>query len=148
MEKGVNKMDFVKLCRLTIFTAEDVMYQDKPLYKCVIDEARRCKLAGGTVFKADYGFGTEIRGKEYGQIGFFTGMPNLPIIITIVDLKENLKRILPFLEKCGDKHFLAVTEDVNALVTDYIRSHAGELKEVFVDGRHNKDKNPEVSHDL
>jgi PII-like signaling protein len=109
-------MDFVKLTRLTIYTAEDVMYQDKPLYKGIIDEARRCKLAGGTVFKADFGFGTEIRGKEYGQIGFFTGMPNLPIIITIVDLKENLKRILSFLEKCGDKHFLAFTEDVNALV--------------------------------
>ena len=75
-------------------------------------------------------------------------MPNLPIIITIVDLKENLKRLLPFLEKCGDKHFLAMTEDVNALVTDYIRSHASELKGVFVDGRNNKDKNPELSHDL
>jgi PII-like signaling protein len=141
-------MDFVKLTRLTIYTAEDVMYQDKPLYKGIIDEARRCKLAGGTVFKADFGFGTEIRGKEYGQIGFFTGMPNLPIIITIVDLKENLKRILPFLEKCGEKHFLAFTEDVNALVTDYIRSHASELKEVFVDGRNNKNLHPEVTHDL
>lgn len=141
-------MEFVKLCRLTIFTAEDVMYQDRPLYKVIIDEARRCKLAGGTVFKADFGFGTEIRGKEYGQIGFFTGMPNLPIIITIVDLKENLRRFMPFLEKCGDKHFLAMTEDVNALVTDYIRSHASELKEVFVEGRNNKDTQPELKHDL
>ena len=141
-------MEFVKLCRLTIFTAEDVMYQDRPLYKVIIDEARRCKLAGGTVFKADFGFGTEIRGKEYGQIGFFTGMPNLPIIITIVDLKENLRRFMPFLEKCGDKHFLAMTEDVNALVTDYIRSHASELKEVFVDGRNNKETQPELKHDL
>ena len=141
-------MDFVKLCRLTIFTAEDVMYQDKPLYKCVIDEARRCKLAGGTVFKADYGFGTEIRGKEYGQIGFFTGMPNLPIIITIVDMKENLRRFMPFLEKCGDKHFLAMTEDVNALVTDYIRSHASELKAIFVTGRDNKGGTPQATEEF
>lgn len=141
-------MKFVKLCKLTIFTAEDVVYQDRPLYKCIIDEARRCKLAGGTVFKADYGFGTEIRGKEYGQIGFFTGMPNLPIIITIIDLKENLERLLPFLEKCGDKHFLATTEDVNALVTDYISSHASELKAIFVTDRDNKGGTPQATEEF
>ena len=120
-------MKFVKLCKLTIFTAEDVVYQDRPLYKCIIDEARRCKLAGGTVFKADYGFGTEIRGKEYGQIGFFTGMPNLPIIITIIDLKENLERLLPFLEK-NMKTGLVTFEGRTRLVTDYLRELRGTAK--------------------
>lgn len=131
-------MQTVKLMKLEIYTAEDVMYKDRPLYKCIIDEAKRVKLAGGTVYKADFGYGTEkMRGKEYGQIGFFTGMPNLPIVITIVDMKENLLRIVPFLEKCGDKHFLAVVSEADALVTDYIRAHAKELKEIFVKGRNN-----------
>jgi PII-like signaling protein len=131
-------MQIVKLKKLEIYTAEDIMYKDRPLYKCIIDEAKRVKLAGGTVYKADFGYGTEkMRGKEYGQIGFFTGMPNLPIVITIVDLEENLMRIVPFLEKCGDKHFLAMVSDTEALVTDYIRAHAKELREIFVAGRNN-----------
>ena len=137
-------MQTVRLKKLEIFTAEDVMYKDRPLYKCVIDEAKRMKLAGGTVFKADFGYGTEkMRGKEYGQVGFFTGMPNLPIIITIVDLEENLMRIVPFLEKCGDKHFLAMVSDAEALITDYTRAHANELREIFVKGRNNT-KEPEA----
>ncbi len=128
-------MEFVKLVKLTIFTAEDVMYEDKPLYEAIIEEAQKQKLAGGTVFKADYGYGTAVRGRKYGQIGFFTGMPNLPLIITIVDMKDNIMRLVPFLEKCGNKHFLAMMDYTHGLVTDYTRSHAAELKETFLDGR-------------
>lgn len=55
-------MEFIKLHALKIYTAEDVMCGDEPFYKAVMHEARRLQLGGGTLFRADEGYGTEIRG--------------------------------------------------------------------------------------
>jgi len=125
-------MEFVKLAALRIFTAEDIVYGDQPLYKAIFKEAKRLKLAGGTLIRADQGYGTEVRGTGRAVPTFFSGTPNLPIIIEIIDMRENLMKIIPFLEKAGQKHFLATFEEVHVLVTDYTRSHAQQLRNVFI----------------
>ena len=42
-------MDFKKVTFLKVYTGEDVIVEDMPLFKAVIKEAMRLKLAGGTV---------------------------------------------------------------------------------------------------
>ena len=42
-------LEFEKITFLKIYTGEDVMLDDQPLYKAIIEEARRLQLAGGTV---------------------------------------------------------------------------------------------------
>ena len=138
-------MEFVKLAMLRIYTAEDVVYDERPLYKGILEEAKRLKLAGGTMIKADAGYGTKVRGYGRAVPTFFSGTANLPVIIEIIDMRQNLMKLLPYLEKAGKKHFLATFEDIDVLVTDYTRAHAEQLRNVFITGR-GLDTPPEAYH--
>ena len=53
-------MEFIQLHALKIYTAEDVMCGDEPFYKEVMHEARRLQLGGGTLFRADEGYGLSL----------------------------------------------------------------------------------------
>ena len=53
-------------------------------------------------------------------VSLFTGVSNLPVLVTIVDQKENLEKLIPFLEKKAT-HALVLFEESTALVTDYMR---------------------------
>ncbi|MBQ9635286.1 MAG: DUF190 domain-containing protein, partial [Acidaminococcaceae bacterium] len=111
-------MKFIKLYELKIFTAEDVLCGEEPFYKALFKEARRLGLGGGTMIRADAGYGTQIRGNDGRAMPvFFSGSYNLPLIIEIVDTKEQLSKLYPFLEENGDKHFMAVLVPMVALHT-------------------------------
>ena len=113
-------MKFIKLYEMKIFTAEDVLCGDEPFYKALFKEARRLGLGGGTMIRADAGFGRQVRGNDGRALPvFFSGSYNLPLIIELVDTKENLATLFPFLEKNGDRHFLAVIVPLTALHTKY-----------------------------
>ncbi len=111
-------MKFIKLYELKIFTAEDVLCGDEPFYKALFKEARRLGLGGGTMIRADAGFGRQVRGND-GRALPVHATGNLPLIIELVDTKENLATLFPFLEKNGDRHFLAVIVPLTALHTKY-----------------------------
>ena len=103
--------EFKKCWMLKIYTGEDVIVGNDPLYRTILEEARRLKIAGATVIKGIEGYATEVR---------FTGVSNLPVLVTIVDQKENLEKLIPFLEKKAT-HALVLFEESTALVTDYMR---------------------------
>lgn len=109
-----------KITFLKVYTAEDVIVDDKPLYKSIIEEARRLKLAGGTVITCSEGYASEKRGIDRKPGTFFSGVPNAPIIVEIVDSRENIEKILPYLEK-NAKRSLVLVEDTEYLLTDYIK---------------------------
>ena len=114
-------MKFVKLYELKIFTAEDVLCGDEPFYKAVFKE-------GGTLIRADAGFGRQVRGNDGRAVPvFFSGSYNLPLIIEIVDTKEKLATLYPFLEKNGEKHFMAVIVPLTALHTKYVEENGAKL---------------------
>ena len=118
-------LEFKKITFLKVYTGEDVMLDDKPLYKAIIEEARRLKLAGGTVMKGIEGYATKLRGIGRAINYFVSGNANYPIIIEIADSRENLEKILPFLEK-NVTHGLVLLEESECLVTDYIRNREAE----------------------
>ena len=118
-------IEFKKITFLKVYTGEDVMLDDKPLYKAIIEEARRLKLAGGTVMKGIEGYATKLRGVGRAINYFVSGNANYPIVIEIVDSRENLEKFLPFLEK-NVTDGLVLLEDSNYLVTDYTRKREAE----------------------
>ena len=123
-------IEFKKITFLKVYTGEDVMLDDKPLYKAIIEEARRLKLAGGTVMKGIEGYATKLRGVGRAINYFVSGNANYPIVIEIVDSRENLEKLLPFLEK-NVTDGLVLLEDSNYLVTDYTRKREAE-KAIFM----------------
>ncbi|MGE4588291.1 MAG: DUF190 domain-containing protein [Acidaminococcaceae bacterium] len=120
-------MEFEKIWVLKIYTAEDVYYNDKPLFNAIIAEARKLKIAGSTVFKCIEGYATEIRGLERRPLIRFSEPTNLPIVLEIIDKKEQLELLLPFLEK-HMKTGLVTIEERTRLITDYVREMRGTSK--------------------
>ena len=118
-------LEFKKITFLKVYTGEDVLLNDKPLYKAIIEEARRLKLAGGTVMKGIEGYATKLRGVGRAINYFVSGNANYPIVVEIVDSRENLEKILPFLEK-NVTDGLVLLEDSQYLVTDYTRKREEE----------------------
>lgn len=118
-------LEFEKITFLKIYTGEDVMLDDKPLYKAIIDEARHLQLAGGTVIKGIEGYATKLRGVGRAINYFVSGNANYPIIIEIVDTREKLETILPYLEK-NVTNGLVILEESEYLVTDYTRKRKAE----------------------
>ena len=118
-------LEFKKITFLKVYTGEDVMLNDQPLYKAIIEEARRLKLAGGTVVKGIEGYATKLRGIGRAINYFVSGNANYPIVIEIVDDRENLEKLLPFLEK-NVTDGLVLLEDSQYLVTDYTRKREAE----------------------
>lgn len=112
--------EFRKCWMLKIYTGEDVIVGDEPLYRTILDEARKLKIAGATVIKGIEGYATELRGINRRPVSLFTGVSNLPVLITIIDNKENLEKLIPFLEKKAD-HALVLFEESTVLVTEYMR---------------------------
>lgn len=116
-------LEFKKVTFLKVYTGEDVMLDDIPLYKAILREAMRLGLAGGTVMKGIEGYAAKIRGVGRAVSSFISGNANLPVIVEIVDSRENIAKILPFLEK-NATHALVLVEDSTFLVTDYMRQKA------------------------
>ena len=120
-------MEFEKIWILKIYTAEDTYCKDKPLYKAIIDDARLMGIAGVTVFKCVEGYATELRGIGNKPLIRFSEPSNLPIVLEIIDKKEKLEILLPFLEK-NMKTGLVTFEECTRLVTDYMRETRKKLE--------------------
>ncbi|MGL5207017.1 MAG: DUF190 domain-containing protein [Acidaminococcaceae bacterium] len=117
-------MEFERIWVLKIYTAEGVYYNDKPLFKAIIEETRRLEIAGATVFKCIEGYATETRGLERRPLIRFSEPTNLPVVLEIIDKKAKLEMLLPFLEK-NMKTGLVTLEERDRLLTDYLREMRG-----------------------
>lgn len=120
--------EFGKITFLKVYTGEDVMLGDMPLYKAIIAKARELGLAGGTVMKGIEGYASKLRGVNRVISSFVSGNANMPVIIEIVDHRENIDKILPFLEAHAN-HALVLVEESNFLMTDYIRKRIAEREQ-------------------
>lgn len=114
-------MEFKKVCNLTIYTGEDVLYEDKPLYKAILLKAREIGLAGGTVVKGQSGFAKAVARRMNDNFSkFFSGNYNAPIVITIVDNRDRIEKLLPFLEEHAEHSYVTLAE-TEVLITKYLK---------------------------
>jgi len=83
------------LC-LRIFVGESDNYNGRPLYEQIVLKARELHLAGATVTRGIMGFGADSRIHTAKLLRL---SEDLPVIIEIVDIEENLNKLLPFLDE-------------------------------------------------
>lgn len=112
--------EFMKLTMITIYVGEDVFYEGIPLYKAIMNKAMENKIAGCTTIKCDGGYGSKVRGQERRFLVNFSDPINLPIMLKLVDTKEQIEKIYPFLIE-HLKHGMANVTEVDVLLTDYIK---------------------------
>lgn len=76
---------------LRIFIGESDRKEGKPLYEWLVIKARESGLAGATVLRGMMGFGPSSKITSYK---FLRLSEDLPIVIEIVDTRENLEKFL------------------------------------------------------
>jgi PII-like signaling protein len=81
---------------LRIFIGESDRYKGKPLYEGILMKARELNMAGTTVLKGIMGFGAHSRLHTSKLLRLSDDMP---IIIEIVDIRENIDKLVPFLDE-------------------------------------------------
>ena len=90
---------------LRIHTSETERYQGKPLYEAIVAKCRELKIAGATVFRGLEGYGETAEMHRAHLIRH-----EQPIVIVIVDVPENLERLIPVVEQMMNTGVLASSE--------------------------------------
>lgn len=96
---------------LRIFIGETDSYKGKPLYEQIVLKARELNFAGATVIRGIMGFGADSRIHTAKLLRL---SEDLPIIIEIVDTKENFDKIMPFLDETVQEGLITL-EDVKVI---------------------------------
>ena len=81
---------------LRIFIGESDKYEGTLLYKYLIELFRKEGLAGATVLRGIAGFG---KSSHLHTTSILRLSTDLPIVIEVVDKKENIEKIKPQLDK-------------------------------------------------
>lgn len=93
---------------LRIFIGESDRHEGLPLYEWLLRRARQEHLAGATVLRGLEGFGAHSRVHTAKVLRL---SQDLPIVVEIVDRRENIERFLDVIDGAIDEG-LATLEDV------------------------------------
>jgi PII-like signaling protein len=103
---------------LRIYIGEDDRWEGEPLHEAIVKKLRMMDVAGATVYRGVMGYGAQQRlHKRTGWLGLST---DLPIMISIIDCEEKIRRVLPVLDEMVDEG-LVVLSDVE--IIKYTHSH-------------------------
>ncbi len=92
-------------CLLRIYIGESDRWHGKPLHEAIVLKARELQFAGATVLRGAMGFGANSR---LHTTKILRLSEDLPIVIELVDRREKIDALLPFLDE-------AVTEGMVTL---------------------------------
>ncbi|HXE89340.1 MAG TPA: DUF190 domain-containing protein [Terriglobales bacterium] len=81
---------------MRIYIGENDRWRDKPLYQALIESLRANDIAGVTVYRGILGFGANRRMHKDKPLGL---SHDAPIMLSIVDSEEKLRRFLPLLDE-------------------------------------------------
>ena len=96
---------------LRIFIGESDRSEGHPLYEAIVNEARRLNMAGATVLKGVMGFGASSRIHTTKVLRL---SEDLPMVIEIIDKKERINLLMPYLDK-HVKEGLITLEEVRVI---------------------------------
>lgn len=85
---------------LRIYTGESDRAKGNPLYEEIVYQARKAGLAGATAVKGLLSYGAS---HSIHTLKIFALSSDLPVVIEIVDSRENIENFLPLLNQLMDE---------------------------------------------
>jgi len=98
-------------CLLRVFVGESDRWHGAPTYEAIVLKAREMHLAGATVLKGVMGYGASSRLHTAKVLRL---SEDLPVIVEIVDSREKIEQVLPFIEQVMT-HGLVTLERVEVI---------------------------------
>ncbi|MBI3696130.1 MAG: DUF190 domain-containing protein [Acidobacteria bacterium] len=96
---------------LQIYIDETDLWAETPLYEAIVRRLRQLEVSGATVQTGSMGFGSHMQVHHKRLFGI---SDDRPIIISVVDNEEKLRRILPEIRKMV-KEGLVFLQDVEVI---------------------------------
>src|SRR3989449_2585625 len=90
---------------LRIHFSEHDKHAGRPLYEVVIEKCRELSIAGATVFRGLEGYGESAEIHRHHLV-----VHDQPIVVTIIDSEENIRRLLPVIEEIMDTGLIAISD--------------------------------------
>ena len=90
---------------LRIFVSESDRSNGEPVYEAIVMKARELHLAGATVLRGMMGFGAHSRMHTAKILRL---SEDLPIVVEIVDERENIDKLLPFMDEIVTEGFVTL----------------------------------------
>lgn len=91
---------------LRIHFGEDDEWQEKPLYRAIVEKCRELDIAGATVYRGIQGYGASTL--IHRAQGFFS--KDAPIMVQVIDTEEKIKKILPILDEMVSEGMIAMSD--------------------------------------
>jgi PII-like signaling protein len=102
---------------LRVYIGEDDRWEGEPLHESIVKKLRMMDIAGATVYRGLMGYGAQQRLHKSGWLGLSR---DLPIMISVIDTEEKIRKILPVLDEMVDEG-IVVLSDVE--IIKYTHSH-------------------------
>jgi len=102
-----------KVGRLRVYIGEDeYLKNNTPLYRALLQKARKLDIAGGTAIKGVDGYGGNTR--MLRRTRFLDLSEDMPVVVELIDKRENLAKLEDFLREHMTKG-LVTYEEVEVL---------------------------------
>ena len=92
---------------LRIHFGEDDKWNDKALYRAIVEKCRELDLAGATVFRGIEGYGASTLIHRSHLLSFSS---DAPIMVSVIDSEENIQKLIPYLDEMVDEGLIAISE--------------------------------------
>jgi uncharacterized protein len=96
---------------LRIHFGERDKWQGHPLHEAIVAKCMELGMAGATVYRGIEGYGASTR---IHRANYWTFSRDAPIMVTIIDTKERIARLLPHLDEMVNEGLIAMS-DVEAI---------------------------------
>ena len=98
--EGIAKM-------LRIHFGEDDKWEEKPLYRAIVEKCRELDIAGATVFRGIEGYGASTLIRRSHHLSFSS---DAPLMVSVIDTEEKIQQLLPHLDKMLGEGLIAMSE--------------------------------------
>jgi uncharacterized protein len=92
---------------LRIHFGEDDKWEEKPLYRAIIEKCRELDIAGATVFRGIEGYGASTLIRRSHHLSFSS---DAPVMVSVIDTEEKIQQLLPHLDKMLGEGLIATSE--------------------------------------
>lgn len=92
---------------LRIHFGEDDKWQGKPLYQAIVEKCLELDIAGATVYRGLEGYGASARIRKSHLLALSSDQP---IMITVIDTEENVRRLVPVLDQMVGEGLIAMSD--------------------------------------
>ena len=92
---------------LRIHFGEDDKWQNKPLYRAIVEKCKELDIAGATVLRGIEGYGASTLVRRSDHLLF---SHDAPIMVSVIDSEEKIQKLLPILDEMVDEGMIAMSE--------------------------------------